>query len=70
MKIDQYEFPDELYYTQDTSGRASRELVTIAFPSSGRTWPAHRLLEVPRAGRAVTKASRSCPWNPESGSAG
>jgi glycine cleavage system H protein len=57
MKIDQYEFPDELYYTPEhVWARVEGELVTIGLSQFGQDLAGRiAYVEVPRAGRAVTK---------------
>jgi glycine cleavage system H protein len=57
MKIDPYEFPDELYYTQEHIwARAEGELVTIGLSQFGQDLAGRiAYVEVPRAGRAVAK---------------
>jgi len=57
MKIDQYEFPDELYYTlEHVWARAEGELVTIGLSQFGQDLAGRiAYVEVPRAGRAVAK---------------
>jgi glycine cleavage system H protein len=57
MKIGQYEFPDDLYYTvEHVWARAEGDLVTIGLSQFGQDLAGRiAYVEVPRAGRAVTK---------------
>jgi glycine cleavage system H protein len=57
MKIESYEFPDELYYTlEHIWARAEGDLVTIGLSQFGQDLAGRiAYVEVPRAGRAVTK---------------
>ena len=58
MKIDHYEFPDDLYYTAEhVWARAEGDLVTIGLSQFGQDLAGRiAFVEVPRTGRAVTKA--------------
>ncbi len=57
MKIDPYEFPDDLYYTAEhVWARAEGDLVTIGLSQFGQDLAGRiAYVEVPRAGRAVAK---------------
>ena len=57
MKIDHYEFPDDLYYTAEhVWARAEGDLVTIGLSQFGQDLAGRiAYVEVPRAGRAVAK---------------
>lgn len=57
MKIDSWEFPDELYYSPEhVWARVEGDLVTIGLSSFGQDLAGKMaFVEVPRAGRAVTK---------------
>lgn len=57
MKIDPYEFPDELYYTQEhVWARAEGDLVTIGLSQFGQDLAGRiAYVEAPRGGRAVAK---------------
>jgi len=57
MKIEPYEFPDDLYYTlEHVWARAEGDLVTIGLSQFGQDLAGRiAYVEVPRAGRAVAK---------------
>ncbi len=57
MRIEPYEFPDDLYYTQEhVWARAEGDLVTIGLSQFGQDLAGKiAYVEVPRAGRAVAK---------------
>ena len=57
MKIEPFEFPDELYYTAEHIwARAEGDLVTIGLSQFGQELAGRiAYVEVPRAGRAVVK---------------
>ncbi len=57
MTIDSWEFPDELYYSPEhVWARVEGDLVTIGLSSFGQDLAGKiAFVEVPRAGRAVTK---------------
>ncbi len=57
MRIEPYEFPDDLYYTAEhVWARAEGELVTIGLSQFGQDLAGKiAYVEVPRAGRAVAK---------------
>jgi glycine cleavage system H protein len=57
MRIEPYEFPDDLYYTvEHVWARAEGELVTIGLSQFGQDLAGKiAYVEVPRAGRAVAK---------------
>ena len=57
MKIEPFEFPDELYYTPEHIwARAEGDLVTIGLSQFGQELAGRiAYVEVPRAGRAVVK---------------
>ena len=57
MRIEPYEFPDDLYYTAEhVWARAEGDLVTIGLSQFGQDLAGKiAYVEVPRAGRAVAK---------------
>ncbi len=57
MRIEPYEFPDDLYYTvEHVWARAEGDLVTIGLSQFGQDLAGKiAYVEVPRAGRAVAK---------------